>query len=76
MKVETCPQCESQLRRETASEYYCDFCQLTFIRHCHCNVCGAELERLNACGAANYFCNQCNELKSKRVIEETFTVKD
>ncbi|GGP19760.1 YfgJ family double zinc ribbon protein [Silvimonas iriomotensis] len=36
-----------------------------------CPDCGKPLEELVACGARDYFCNSCNELKSKTRVRET-----
>ncbi len=33
-----------------------------------CPVCHDEVEIVQACGAVNYFCNTCNELKSSKVV--------
>ncbi|GGP27432.1 YfgJ family double zinc ribbon protein [Silvimonas amylolytica] len=35
-----------------------------------CPDCGKPLEELVACGARDYFCNSCNELKSKTRVRE------
>ncbi|MDR3428366.1 MULTISPECIES: zinc-ribbon domain-containing protein [Silvimonas] len=35
-----------------------------------CPDCGKPLEVLIACGARDYFCNSCNELKSKTRVRE------
>lgn len=34
-----------------------------------CPTCQQELERLKACGAVDYFCNNCNSLISKRSVQ-------
>lgn len=34
----------------------------------YCPKCNQELEVLSSCGAVNYFCNTCNELKSSKSI--------
>jgi len=47
---------------------YCSACQSDYRYRAICATCGAELERLQACGASNWFCNQCNELKSKSTV--------
>lgn len=37
----------------------------------YCPNCGSKLERLSGCGAVNYFCSKCNELKSsKKILKE------
>lgn len=33
-----------------------------------CNTCGKPVEVLKACGAVNFFCHHCNELKSKSAV--------
>jgi hypothetical protein len=48
--------------------WHCEACQGDYRVRGTCNTCGAELERLQACGASNWFCNQCNELKSKSAV--------
>ncbi|HAS3205027.1 TPA: DNA ligase [Vibrio cholerae] len=57
-----CPTCGQEL--EWTGQYHCSACTVDY--------CGSELEKLQACGAANYFCNQCNELKSKSKIRFVF----
>ncbi|TOF43917.1 DNA ligase, partial [Vibrio parahaemolyticus] len=47
-------------------------CESDFKKVGFCPDCGAELEKLQACGAANYFCNTCNELKSKSRVRFEF----
>ncbi|WP_297577202.1 zinc-ribbon domain-containing protein [uncultured Deefgea sp.] len=34
-----------------------------------CPDCGKEIEVLKACGASNFFCNHCNELKSSQRVK-------
>ena len=57
----TCPMCDSE-----------DLIYLGKLgsMHCYrCRDCGEELERLAACGATNWWCNRCNELKSKSRVK-------
>ncbi|PJC86222.1 DNA ligase [Vibrio sp. HA2012] len=59
-----CPECGAEMAWEQG-EYHCDACQLHYKKVMFCPKCNAELEKLVACGAANYFCNTCNELVSR-----------
>jgi len=61
----TCPKCNNELQRSGELKRHCGACNSDFKLHVACNECGAELERLKACGAVNFWCNECNELKGK-----------
>ncbi|PMH37545.1 DNA ligase [Vibrio sp. 10N.286.49.B3] len=65
-----CPQCQSDLVWDGA--YRCQTCQQQFKKVGECPDCDSELEKLQACGSASYFCNQCNELKSKSRVSFQF----
>ena len=65
-----CPRCAQEL--EWDGYYHCAQCQCHFDKVGYCPDCGAVMEKLQACGAANYFCNQCNELKSKSRVRFEF----
>ncbi len=60
-----CPKCASELVRSGELKRHCESCQNDFILEITCNECGDEIERLKACGAVSFWCNQCNEMKSK-----------
>lgn len=70
MSENICPQCQSELGWD--GQYHCENCSMHFTKIGYCPDCQSQLEKLQACGAASYFCNdKCNELKSKsRVIFE------
>ncbi|HBC3859023.1 TPA: zinc ribbon domain-containing protein [Vibrio parahaemolyticus] len=71
MQQNKCPDCEVEL--EWTGQYHCGQCESDFKKVGFCPDCGAELEKLQACGAANYFCNTCcNELKSKSRVRFEF----
>ncbi|KMV31261.1 DNA ligase [Photobacterium swingsii] len=73
MKTENkCPCCHSELAWQ-ANQYRCETCQTTLIKQAFCPDCDTELEKLQACGSASYFCNSCNELKSKSRVRIAFT---
>ncbi|NVD06004.1 DNA ligase [Vibrio sp. JPW-9-11-11] len=74
MNENSCPRCHQAL--EWTGQYHCKQCQCSFDKVGYCPDCAAQLEKLQACGAANYFCNQCNELKSKSRVLFEFHVKD
>ncbi|MGR5095185.1 zinc ribbon domain-containing protein [Vibrio maritimus] len=65
-----CPKCHSEL--EWDGQYHCGQCQVHFKKIGFCPDCVAELEKLQACGSASYFCNSCNELKSKSRVKFVF----
>ena len=66
-----CPECGKEMDWEQG-EYICAACQARYQKIMYCPTCDAELEKLVACGAANYFCNTCNELKSKSAARVEF----
>lgn len=63
MSENTCPQCESELSWKN-HDYFCDYCQQKVNKIAFCPDCSEQLEKLQACGSASYFCNYCNESKS------------
>ncbi|WP_260261142.1 zinc ribbon domain-containing protein [Vibrio intestinalis] len=70
MNQNQCPTCDSEL--DWQGHYQCTQCDVSFKKVGFCPDCEAELEKLQACGAANYFCNSCNELKSKSRVRFEF----
>ncbi|EGQ8027825.1 TPA: DNA ligase [Vibrio vulnificus] len=73
MNENHCPICQQEL--EWSGQYHCQQCDKAFTKLGFCPECEAELEKLQACGAASYFCNHCNELKSKSRIRFQFKEK-
>lgn len=67
----TCPRCTKALMWDAGS-YRCDDCNVSFRKIAFCPKCQAELEKLQACGAVSYFCNTCNEMKSKSAVRIEF----
>lgn len=61
-----CPKCKHELVRSGVQKRYCASCDVHFKLNAACEKCGDQLERLQACGAVNFWCNTCNELKSKK----------
>ncbi|AGH80668.1 hypothetical protein PCNPT3_03630 [Psychromonas sp. CNPT3] len=61
-----CPRCKQPVIRTGPLERQCQYCQVNFKLQIDCQDCGDELERLQACGAVNFWCHKCNELKSKK----------
>ena len=70
MNSNNCPKCEKEL--DWQGHYHCSDCDERFNKVGFCTDCQAQLEKLQACGAANYFCNSCNELKSKSRVRFEF----
>lgn len=62
-----CPEHDTPLE-STGKHWHCDQCAADYRVRGRCATCGAELERVAACGATNWFCNTCNELKSKATV--------
>ena len=63
----TCPKCGQAIENAGIQKknYHCDSCGSDLKIQAACDKCGETLELLQACGAANLWCNNCNELKSK-----------
>lgn len=70
MSENNCPSCQEEL--EWDGRYLCKACEQHFTKVAYCPTCDSELEKLQACGAASYFCNSCNELKSKSKVRVEF----
>lgn len=62
-----CPKCAHEIECSGIQKqhYHCDACDSDLKLNASCDKCGSQLELLQACGAANLWCHQCNELKSK-----------
>ena len=63
MSENACPTCQKTLTWQ--GHYHCDECQQDYQKVGYCPDCAAAMDKLQACGAASYFCPKCNELKSK-----------
>lgn len=63
----TCPKCGQSIENGGIQKknYRCESCETDFQLQANCEKCGDKLTLLQACGAANLWCNSCNELKSK-----------
>ena len=70
-----CPNCHTSLEWDNAV-YQCSACQASYKKIAYCPDCQAELEKLQACGSTSYFCNHCNELKSKSRAKIEFVTAD
>ncbi len=67
-----CPHCETELTWQDGL-YHCPHCDIQFKKISYCPDCKNVIEKLQACGAVSYFCNHCNELKSKSRVTHQFT---
>ena len=61
-----CPSCEQEGLDPRHSPSQCTVCKDNFSLEAHCSQCDGVLERVQACGAVDFFCNSCNNLVSKR----------
>lgn len=62
-----CLKCNGEVERNNGTgKYKCTECGIKVVKRALCDQCGEELERLAACGAEQFFCNKCKELKSKK----------
>ncbi|MGL5091475.1 MAG: zinc ribbon domain-containing protein [Aeromonas sobria] len=68
MEALLCPSCQAELDARS-KEQTCGQCQAHVRVTASCPTCQQELERLQACGAVDYFCNHCNSLVSKRAVQ-------
>ncbi len=69
----TCPSCQQEGLDPRFATTTCVHCAKQFSLVAYCPTCHAELERLQACGAVDYFCNSCNSMISKRQAEYKIT---
>ena len=61
-----CPSCEQEGLDPRHSPSQCTVCKDNFSLEAHWPQCDGVLERVQACGAVDFFCNSCNNLVSKR----------
>lgn len=72
----TCPSCQQEGLDPRWNEATCSHCAKQFTIVAFCPACHVELERLQACGAVDFFCNSCNSMVSKRQAEYQITPKE
>ncbi|WP_394250607.1 zinc ribbon domain-containing protein [Vibrio profundi] len=71
MNENQCPKCNQDLTWN--GRYECGKCKTHYTKLAYCPDCDSQLEKLQACGSASYFCNgDCNELKSKSRVKFEF----
>ncbi|MFG0833294.1 zinc ribbon domain-containing protein [Aeromonas bivalvium] len=70
-----CPLCAAALDPRHG-EQRCPGCHAELRFEASCPDCGAPLERLQACGAVDYFCQGCSSLISKRRVIFAITPVD
>lgn len=62
-----CGNCSGELIKE-GKNLKCTSCGKEYKIVYRCDKCGKEAEKLVACGSEQFFCNSCNELKSRKSI--------
>ncbi len=71
-----CVACSRELIKEGKS-LKCSQCKREYKIVYRCDKCGKEAEKLVACGSEQFFCNSCNELKSRKsIIKEYVEIKE
>lgn len=68
----SCPSCSQEGINPKYNPSACSFCHTQFQIKAICPKCVNELERIQACGAVDFFCNHCNEMISKRQANYLF----
>lgn len=69
-KVIICPNCNSEITKDNRTGTYpCANCGKIYGKRGNCDKCGNEVEMLAACGASQFFCNTCRELKSRSALD-------
>ncbi|MDX8336139.1 zinc ribbon domain-containing protein [Candidatus Cetobacterium colombiensis] len=63
--MDKCLNCGNELEK-IGNEYVCKVCKKRYIKKAYCPIDKSELEKLAACGSISYWCNTCNELKSRK----------
>lgn len=61
-----CPACQKEGLDPRRQATRCTACGAAYTLKPFCSQCDDELERVQACGAVDFFCNRCNNLVSKR----------
>jgi predicted amidophosphoribosyltransferase len=64
---ELCPQCQQTLQWQNGS-FFCAACQQLYQQQAHCPDCQSELQKLTACGAVDYFCQNGHGMVSKKRV--------
>ncbi|GAB6098324.1 zinc ribbon domain-containing protein [Halanaerocella petrolearia] len=85
MKKAICKECNNIMRTKTEDgekKYFCKYCddhtryEIKDVRN-FCDRCGEQVEVIKGCGSISFFCDNCNELRSKKKVEtKYFDLKD
>lgn len=60
-----CLECQGPLDKTGKVDLFCPKCNIDYTVNSYCGQCEDKLQHLVACGAVDFWCNSCNELKSK-----------
>lgn len=69
-----CPKCNETLKGRKYL-YTCESCETEYEVNFKCEVCGSEPEVLASCGAVSFYCNSCNNMKSRTTMNKEFIKK-
>lgn len=68
-----CPKCQKEMSWNNGT-FTCEECAGVYKKVAYCPDCEDEMEKVQACGAVGYYCNTCNEPKSKSRIRFEFQI--
>lgn len=71
-----CPHCQQEGLDARRAETNCTHCGKAYRLLPRCPTCNDELERVQACGAVDFFCHKCNGLVSKRSANYELTAQE
>ena len=61
-----CPQCYQTLLWQQGNIYHCATCDKGYLQVAPCPECNKPLDKMQACGAVDYFCQHGHGLVSKK----------
>ena len=63
-----CPHCHRAMLWKQGNTFYCEGCRKAYQQIALCPDCNKPLEKMQACGAVDYFCQHGHGLISKKRI--------
>lgn len=63
-----CPECQNAITYLSGDRFKCEHCDKDYLQQACCPDCDNILEKLQGCGATDYFCRNGHGLISKKRI--------